>query len=76
MTDTGCGIPRGSEEIIFERFRQLSSQDQGCGLGLYISRLIARLLNGDVEVDTSYREGTASFSVFRSTKPTACFSEI
>lgn len=57
VTDTGCGIPRGSEEIIFERFRQLSSQDQGCGLGLYISRLIARLLNGDVEVDTSYRKG-------------------
>ncbi len=57
VTDTGSGIPRGSEEIIFERFRQLSSQDQGCGLGLYISRLIARLLNGDVEVDTSYRKG-------------------
>lgn len=57
VTDTGCGIPRGSEEIIFERFRQLSSQDQGCGMGLYISRLIARLLNGDVEVDPSYRKG-------------------
>ena len=57
VTDTGCGIPRGSEEIIFERFRQLSSQDQGCGLGLYISRLIARLLNGEVEVDPNYRQG-------------------
>ena len=57
VTDTGCGIPRGSEEIIFERFRQHSIQDQGCGLGLYISRLIARLLNGDVELDPNYRQG-------------------
>ena len=57
VTDTGIGIPDGKEEVIFERFRQLDSSVSGCGLGLYISRLLARLLGGDVKVDTTYHKG-------------------
>lgn len=57
VSDTGIGIRKGKEEVIFERFRQLDTSVRGCGLGLYISRLIARLLGGDVTVDTSYRGG-------------------
>lgn len=57
VTDTGIGIPNGQEEAIFNRFRQLDINAGGCGLGLYISRLIATLLNAIVKVDTSYRKG-------------------
>lgn len=57
VADTGIGIRKGKEEVIFERFRQLDMNVRGCGLGLYISRLIARLMGGDVRVDTSYRGG-------------------
>lgn len=57
VSDTGIGVRKGSEEVIFERFRQLDMSVQGCGLGLYISRLIARLLNGDVVLDPTYRGG-------------------
>lgn len=57
VTDTGCGIPDGQEEHIFSRFEQLDKSIQGCGLGLYICRLLATLLGGVINVDTSYRKG-------------------
>lgn len=57
VTDTGIGIPRGKEEAIFSRFEKLDSNTQGNGLGLYISRLLAELLKGDIRVDARYRQG-------------------
>lgn len=57
VTDTGQGIPNGKEEEIFNRFRQLDSSASGCGLGLYISRLISRLLGADLRVDSTYHKG-------------------
>lgn len=57
VTDEGRGIPDGQEEAIFERFRRLDHTMPGCGLGLYIARLIADKLGGSVEVDTSYKGG-------------------
>lgn len=61
VTDTGIGIPRGKEELIFSRFAKLDSSTQGNGLGLYISRLLASLLKGKLVVDENYRTG-ARFS--------------
>ena len=57
VTDTGIGIPRGKEEIIFTRFEKLNSTTQGNGLGLYISRLLAGLLKGSLRLDPDYRQG-------------------
>lgn len=57
VTDTGIGIPRGMEETIFERFEKVNSSTQGNGLGLYICRLLATLLNGTIELDAEYRDG-------------------
>lgn len=57
IQDTGIGIPDGYEEEIFERFRKLNPKTQGCGLGLYIARMVATLLGGKVKVDTSYHKG-------------------
>ena len=57
VTDTGIGIPKGKESIIFERFEKLDSSTQGSGLGLNICRLISQLLKGNISVDTSYRDG-------------------
>jgi signal transduction histidine kinase len=52
VLDRGEGIPRGSEEKIFEKFYRahdsLSSGIQGSGLGLTIARQIARAHGGDV----------------------------
>ncbi|MCM1518180.1 MAG: HAMP domain-containing histidine kinase [Pseudoflavonifractor sp.] len=57
VTDTGIGIPAGQEENIFSRFEQLDKSTQGCGLGLYICRLLATLLGGVIQVDTTYHKG-------------------
>ncbi|HEX4264270.1 MAG TPA: HAMP domain-containing sensor histidine kinase [Verrucomicrobiae bacterium] len=52
ILDRGPGVPRGSEEKIFEKFYRahdsLSSGIQGSGLGLTLARQIARAHGGDV----------------------------
>ncbi len=57
VSDTGIGIPSGQGEHIFERFVKLDKETQGLGLGLPISRLLARLLGGDLILDTTYTRG-------------------
>lgn len=57
VTDTGCGIPVGMEEKIFERFEKLDEFKQGTGLGLSICRIISERLGGSVFVDSSYTGG-------------------
>lgn len=61
VEDTGCGIPAGKEEIIFNRFEKLSSLVPGTGLGLNICRTMAKRLGGSVRVDTSYPGPGARF---------------
>jgi signal transduction histidine kinase len=62
VLDRGSGVPRGSEEKIFEKFYRahdsLSSGIQGSGLGLTIARQIARAHGGDVACEP--REGGGS----------------
>ena len=54
VIDTGTGIPVDKLETIFEPFvqlgRSLSSAHQGMGLGLAISRDLARAMSGDLTV--------------------------
>lgn len=62
ILDHGPGVPRGSEEKIFEKFYRahdsLSSGIQGSGLGLTLARQIARAHGGDVVYEP--REGGGS----------------
>lgn len=57
VSDTGCGIPEGKENEIFNRFYKLNQFAPGFGLGLCICRTIAQLLHGDVVLDTTYKQG-------------------
>jgi PAS domain S-box-containing protein len=56
VTDTGLGIPEESRDRIFEPFVQLDSgltrKAEGAGLGLAISRRLARLMGGDLTVQS------------------------
>lgn len=59
--DTGRGIPKGFEELIFDRFHRIQQQDveyvEGTGIGLELSRTIARLHNGDIIADPNQKKG-------------------
>lgn len=63
VTDTGIGIPEGKDEVIFERFEKLNRYSQGLGLGLSVSRLIASLLGGEIQLDRTY-QGSGSRFIF------------
>lgn len=57
VTDTGIGIPSDQKEMIFERFTKLDNSTSGVGLGLTISRMLATLMRGTLELDTAYTGG-------------------
>ena len=58
VTDTGVGIPEEHQTQVFEQFYKVDSFKQGLGIGLPMSRKIAILLGGSLEIDKKYHDGT------------------
>jgi signal transduction histidine kinase len=70
VSDTGIGIAEAHLEKVFEPFVQVSSaasSDEGVGLGLSISRDLARAMGGDIAVRSELGVG----STFTVTLPAA-----
>ena len=59
VEDTGAGIEEAEQEHIFEPYVKLNQFFDGQGIGLTVARSIARRLEGDVVLDTTY-EGPGS----------------
>lgn len=65
VKDTGIGIPREKQEIIFERFRQVEESFTrkygGTGLGLAISKGFVELMGGQIRMETAEDQGTTFY---------------
>ncbi len=58
VADQGHGLKEGQQAKIFDKFERLGrSGDGGSGLGLYISRRIARAMDGDLTVESAPGQG-------------------
>src|SRR5690606_34583638 len=65
VKDNGIGIPKNRLEVIFDRFVQadtsLSRPHEGSGLGLSIAQAYAKLLGGDLWVESEEGKGSTFF---------------
>ncbi|MFL5605371.1 MAG: sensor histidine kinase [Gemmatimonadaceae bacterium] len=74
VVDSGVGIAASDLERIFDEFEQVNagprgdSMQRGTGLGLAISRRLARLLGGEISVDSEVGRGS-TFTVWLPVNP-------
>ena len=77
--DTGIGIPEQQQHLIFQKFQQLENpltrQFEGTGLGLVLTRALARLHGGDVSFLSREGKGSQFTLLLPPTPPKASFSD-
>jgi signal transduction histidine kinase/ActR/RegA family two-component response regulator len=71
VRDTGIGVPEDALEAIFQDFHQTQAGARfgGAGLGLAISRRLARLLGGDIRVSSVLGQGSVFTFTARCRRP-------
>ncbi|MEI6444414.1 MAG: ATP-binding protein [Nostocales cyanobacterium ELA583] len=77
--DTGIGIPEQQQHLIFQKFQQLENpltrQFEGTGLGLVLTRALARLHGGDVSFLSREGKGSQFTLLLPPSPPKASFSD-
>lgn len=75
VSDTGIGITEDNKKKLFQSFQRVDTRRnrsvEGTGLGLAITRNLLELMNGKIEVDSVYKEG----STFTISLPQAIYDD-
>jgi len=62
VSDTGIGIPKNKQKVIFERFAKVNNDKNrlygGTGIGLTISKGLTELMNGKIFVNSEPKNGS------------------
>jgi signal transduction histidine kinase/CheY-like chemotaxis protein len=58
VSDTGVGISEADQRLLFEPFFTTKPQDQGTGLGLFVSLGIITGFDGRIEIESALGKGT------------------
>ncbi|NFF39956.1 HAMP domain-containing histidine kinase [Clostridium argentinense] len=63
VRDTGVGIPKDKQEIIFERFRQvdnlLTRNQEGSGIGLSLTKSLVEMHGGKIYIESEVNIGSS-----------------
>ena len=73
VEDSGIGVPKEKQDIIFNVFRQVEDSDTrtygGTGLGLSISKKLTQLLGGDIWIESDGKSGSVFYFTIPYNKP-------
>ena len=65
LEDTGIGIPKEKQELIFDRYYKESSSTAGAGIGLSLCRRLVENMNGKIVVKSELGKGSRFELVFK-----------
>ena len=61
VKDSGMGIPKEKQKQLFKAFSRATNKEKGTGLGLYISKELARKMGGDIWFESEVNKGSTFF---------------
>ena len=64
LEDTGIGIPKENQELIFDRYYKESSSTAGAGIGLSLCRRLVENMHGKIQVKSELGKGSRFELVF------------
>ncbi|WP_097026426.1 sensor histidine kinase [Clostridium peptidivorans] len=69
VKDTGIGIAKDKQKVIFDRFKQIEgasrdSKDKGSGIGLYLVKSMVELHNGNIKLKSELGKGSEFIITF------------
>jgi len=64
VKDSGPGIPKNQQAMLFTRYYQTDNKKHGSGLGLYLCRQLVELQGGDISLESEEGKGcTVRFAI-------------